>query len=80
MEALEFSKENQGAENPLALILQKEYLDEPEPNKYVHVMEQRITEWPVEFLNRPRRNPNTIPDFLSPGAPSNRLEILRGLI
>ncbi len=80
VEALEFSKENQGAENPLALILQKEYLDEPEPNKYVHVMEQRITEWPVEFLNRPRRNPNTIPDFLSPGAPSNRLEILRGLI
>jgi len=79
-EALEFSKENQGAENPLALILQQEYLDEPEPNKYVHITEQRITEWPVEFLIRPRRTQNTIPDFLSPGAPINRLEILRGLI
>ncbi len=44
-----------------------------------HVKEVRITEWPVEFLRYPRRTAKTIPDFLSPNAPSNRLDILRGL-
>jgi hypothetical protein len=78
-EALEFSNSNNGCEEPLALIIQEEYINEPEPGKYVHVKEERITEWPVEFLKRPRRNPNTIPDFLSPNAPLNRLDILRGL-
>jgi len=78
-EALTYSQSNQGCENPLALILQEEYIDEPEPGKYVHVKEQRLTEWPVEFLKRPRRTDKTIPDFLSPNAPKNRLDILRGL-
>ncbi|MFL5729643.1 MAG: hypothetical protein ACJ75J_09190 [Cytophagaceae bacterium] len=78
-EALEFSKATKGAEEPIALILQKEYIDESEPGKYIHVSEERITEWPVEFLKRPRRTENTIPDFLSPDAPLNRLDILRGI-
>jgi len=76
--ALEFSKNTIGAEEPLALILQKEYIDEPSPGEYTHIKEERITEWPVEFLARPRRTQNTIPDFLSPNAPPNKLEILRG--
>jgi len=78
--ALEFSLQTPGAEEPLALILQREYISEPEPGVYVHVRESRITEWPVEFLTRPRRTPRTIPDFFSPSAPSNRLDILRGLV
>ena len=78
-DALEFSNENTGSEKPLALILQEEYIEEPEPHKYTHVKEQRITEWPVEFLSRPKRTENTIADFLSPNAPNNRLDILRGL-
>ena len=77
-EALSFSKATAGAEEPLALIRQDEYIDESEPGEYLHVKEVRITEWPVEFLSRPRRTPSTIPDFLAPDAPSNRLEILRG--
>jgi putative acetyltransferase len=60
------------------LILQREYIDEAEPGEYRHVKEERITEWPVEFLQRPRRTPTTIPNFLAPDAPANRLEILRG--
>ena len=64
---------------PLALVLQEEYIDEPEPGVYVHMKQERITEWPVEFLSRPRRTPRTIPDFLAPDAPANRLDILRGL-
>ncbi|MBX3692434.1 hypothetical protein [Dokdonella sp.] len=78
-EALRFSQETPGAEEPLALIVQEEYIDEPEPGKYVHVKERRVAEWPVSFLSRPRRTPRTIPDFMAPDAPSNKLDILRGL-
>jgi hypothetical protein len=77
-EALDFSRATTGAEEPLALILQREYISEPQPGVYVHVKSERITEWPVEFLSRPRRTPRTIPDFLAPDAPANRLELLRG--
>jgi hypothetical protein len=79
-DALEFSQENAGTDEPLALVLQEEYIAEPHPGQYIHVKEQRLTEWPVEFLKRPRRSPNTIPDFLSPNAPDNRLDILRGFV
>ncbi|HEX2628815.1 MAG TPA: hypothetical protein VHM26_07385, partial [Chitinophagaceae bacterium] len=78
-EALAFSKGNPGTEEPLALILQEEYIDEPEPGKYIHIKKHRLAEWHVDFLSRPKRNENTIPDFLSPDAPANRLDILRGL-
>ena len=78
-EAIEFSGRTAGADEPLALILQREFIDEPEPENYIHKKEERITEWPVNFLSRPRRNDRTIPDFLSPEAPANRLDILRGL-
>lgn len=78
-DALEFATRTEGAEEPLALIRQEEYISEPEPAVYVPVKEPRITEWLVEFLRRPRRTANTIPDFLSPTAPGNRLDILRGL-
>ena len=60
-------------------MLQEEHIDEPAPGEYVHVKERRVTEWPVTFLSRPRRTPETIPAFLDPDAPSNRLDILRGL-
>jgi putative acetyltransferase len=78
-DALRFSKQYPGAEELLALVLQKEYIEEPKPGTYIHVKKRRVTEWPVEFLSRPRRTKDTIPNFLSPSAPSNRLDILRGL-
>lgn len=77
-EAVAFAEENPGTEEPLALILQREYIDEPEPGKFVHVNQERICEWPVEFLTRPRRTETTIPNFFAPDAPANRVEILRG--
>ncbi|MGA2421656.1 MAG: GCN5 family acetyltransferase [Candidatus Acidiferrum sp.] len=77
--ALRFSEELQGAEEPLALVLQREYIAEPTPGQYAHAKKRRITEWPVMFLSRPRRTKNTIPRFLSPNAPKNRLDILREL-
>jgi putative acetyltransferase len=78
-EALAFSAQTTGAEAPLALIQQLEFIKEPEPGVYIHVKEPRITEWPVEFLRRPKRTNDAIPAFLGPNAPPNRLDILRGL-
>jgi hypothetical protein len=77
-EAAKFAAATPGAEEPLALVLQREYIDEPQPGKYMHVKKRRVAEWPVEFLRRPRRAARTIPDFVDPHAPPNRLEILRG--
>ena len=79
-EAVAAARSTPGAEEPLALIRQVEYIGEPEPGEYRHMKDVRVTEWPVEFLSRPRRTPDTIPAFLSPDAPANRLEILRGLV
>lgn len=78
-EELECSRHTVGAEEPLALILQREHINEREPGHYVHVTEERLVEWPVEFLSRPRRTPSTILDFLAPDAPPNRLDIIRGI-
>jgi putative acetyltransferase len=79
-EALECSRDTPGAEQPLALILQREHINEPEPGRYVHITQERLAEWPVELLQRPKRTPSTIPDFLAPDAPPNRLDIIRGLV
>jgi putative acetyltransferase len=78
-EALAFSEAMAGAEEPLALIEQLEYIDEPEAGVFVHIKEPRMTEWPVAFLRRPKRTANTIPAFFAPDAPANRLDILRGI-
>ena len=77
-EASEFARTHEGTEEPLALILQQEHIDEPSPGQYVHVKSPRVTEWPVELLSRPPRSERTIPDFFSPDAPPNRLDIIRG--
>jgi putative acetyltransferase len=77
-DAADFACSTVGAEEPLALVLQREYIDEPEPGHYVHVRAERVAEWPVQFLRRPRRSATTIRDFMAPDAPANRLDILRG--
>ena len=60
-------------------MLQREHIDEPTPGTYIHVTQERITEWCVEFLDRPKRDDRTIPDFFAADAPANRLDILRGV-
>ena len=54
-DAKKFADKNEGTEEPLALVLQREYIDEPENGRYIHKKEERITEWPVDFLSRPKR-------------------------
>ena len=76
-EAHSFFTETNGAESPLALVLQREYIDEPQPGDFHHVKRSRVAEWPTEFLSRPRRTDLTIPRFLASDSP-NRLDLLRG--
>lgn len=78
-EAAAFAENTRGAEEPIALVLQEEYIAEQQEGHYVHVKERRVTEWPVELLRRPRRTPHTIPDFMAPDAPADRLDIIRGI-
>lgn len=77
-DAIAASRATPGAEEPLALVLQREFIDEPDPGRYRHVREERVTEWPVALLSRPRRDDRTIPDFLEPGPGHHRLDVLRG--
>jgi hypothetical protein len=60
-----FSRHTKGAEKPLVLVRQREYIDEPEPGKFVWMHGERVTEWQVEWLDEShRRRPDSIPRFL----------------
>ncbi len=74
-EARDFSEASEGAEEPLALIVQEEHINEPEPGTFVHVRERRVAEWPVDFLSRPARDEHTIPASLATH-PSDRPDLL----
>ena len=76
-EAHSFFTETNGAASPLALVLQREYIDESHPGNFHHIKRSRVTEWPADFLSRPRRTDLTIRRFLASDSPS-RLELLRG--
>ena len=78
-EALAFAGGDKEADDLCVLILQREWLDEPTPGVYEHKTGERIAEWQPEWLSRPKRTDRTIPDFLSPDAPPNRLDVIRGL-
>ena len=63
-EAEAFSKKTAGAEQPLVLVLQKEWIEEPRPGVFVPHKEARITEWQVAWLEKDKRTPGAIERFL----------------
>lgn len=63
-EALAFSLSIEGAEEPLALIRQIEWVNEPEEGVYVHERGERIAEWRVEWLSRGQRKSGDIESFI----------------
>lgn len=63
--ALAFSRANVGAEPPLALIRQREWINEPTPGEFVHEKGERITEWKVEWLSGNKRTADSIEQFLA---------------
>jgi hypothetical protein len=64
-DARAFSGSNPGTEEPLALIRQLEWVDEPEPGRYVHMKGERIAEWHTKFLSRGPRKPGAVEQFIA---------------
>lgn len=62
--AEELSKASKGAEEPLVLVRQYEWINEPEPGHYQAEKGNRITEWQVEWLEGSKRTTNSTKDFL----------------
>ncbi|HEV7570335.1 MAG TPA: GCN5 family acetyltransferase [Thermoanaerobaculia bacterium] len=62
--AVEFSKRERGAEEPLVLIRQVESVNEPQPGVFEWDKTPRVTEWKPEWLAGSKRRPNSIPEFL----------------
>jgi hypothetical protein len=63
-EALEFSRNNLGTEEPIALVKQLEWVNEPEIGVFEHKKEERITEWKAEWLSRGSRKQGAIEAFI----------------
>jgi putative acetyltransferase len=68
--AEELSKSTKGAEEPLVLVRQLEWIDEPEPGHYVAEKGNRITEWKVRWLQGSKRAPDSIGEFLKHPKPA----------
>lgn len=62
-EALAFAEHTAGAEEPLVLVRQREYINEPQPGVYQHCCGERITEW-LPRLAGSKRTANSIAHFL----------------
>lgn len=63
--ALAFSTDCPGTETPLALVRQREWVDEPEPGNFIHMTTERITEWRPEWLEDGPRTPGAIEAFIA---------------
>lgn len=63
--AEELSKASKGAEEPLVLVRQYEWINESEPGHYQAEKGNRITEWQVEWLEGSKRTPDSARDFLN---------------
>lgn len=59
-----FSQKTKGAEPPLVLIRQKEWINEPKRGQFIPEKGERITEWQVRWLEGSKRNDKSIEEFL----------------
>jgi len=64
-EAKEFSDATKGSEEPLVLVKQMEWINEPESGRFIHEVGERLTEWRVDWLERDPRTNSSIPEFLA---------------
>jgi hypothetical protein len=63
-QALAFSKATPDAEEPLVLVRQRQWIDEPDPGHYVPESGERITEWQVRWLSGSKRTADSIAEFM----------------
>lgn len=59
-----YSKKTKGAEEPLVLVRQREWIAEPKPHEFHVEHRERMTEWQVQWLDGHKRGPNSIKEFL----------------
>lgn len=63
--ALAYAQNTEGAEQPLVLVRQKQWINEPEPGKFEVRSDERITEWHVGWLlESTKRTENSIDQFM----------------
>ena len=68
--AEEFSTTIAGAEQPIVLDRQREWIAEPTPGKFHAEKGDRVTEWRVKWLAGNKRGPETIAKFLAHPKPA----------
>jgi putative acetyltransferase len=68
--ALAFSKATPDAEEPLVLVRQSQWIDEPDPGHYVPKSGERITEWQVRWLSGNKRTADSIAEFMKHARPA----------
>jgi hypothetical protein len=68
--AEELSKSSNGAENPLVLVRQYEWVNEPEHGHYLAEKGNRIAEWQVKWLDGSKRSSDSISEFLKHPKPA----------
>lgn len=59
-----FSEKSSGAEAPLVLVRQREWINEPKPRNFVPEKGERVTEWQVQWLAGHKRDATSIEQFL----------------
>ncbi len=62
--ALQFSKKTPRSKEPLVLVRQLEWIDEPKSGDFHACSGERITEWQVEWLSGSKRSKDSIARFL----------------
>lgn len=63
-QAQAFSRTTRGAEEPLVLVLQREWIGEPEHGHFIPEKGERITEWQVKWLPGNKRLATSIKEFM----------------
>jgi hypothetical protein len=63
-QAFAFAEQQRGAEEPLVLVRQREYINEPQPGVFQRVKNERITEWQVHWLEGTKLDADSIRRFL----------------
>lgn len=65
-----FAKKAPGAESPLALVRQLQWIDEPTPQHYVPEKGERLTEWQVPWLRDSKRTAGSVAEFMKHPRPA----------
>ena len=69
-----FSKGTAGSEEPIVLVRQREWIDEPTPGQFHAQRSERIAEWRVKWLAGNKRGADTVSNFLAHPKPAPKEE------